>query len=274
MVRLAPWPASEKEAFYQLCCHSDATPLLYGAEYGAEFPDRESLFAVYLPHYFDGTAPEAGRCFGIWLANERIGQVNYNTIDPHSRETELNVWIGSQTHWGKGYATSALSLLLKELFGQHQLQSACIKPLLAHIAARKAYAKAGFIAVGTEKENEAEYSLMRIRAADFYGLHTEMPLPYYAVIFSSLRNTGEEGYGEMAHDMEILARLQPGYLGIESARERLGITVSYWQNLEAVRLWKQQVDHLQAQRLGRDQWYSSYRVRICKVERDYHFDAE
>lgn len=273
MIRLEPWPASDLEAFYQLSCHSDATPLLYGVDHGDEVPDRESLFADYLPHYFDGSAPEQGRCFGIWLDNERIGQVNYNTIDSKTRETELDVWIGKQAHWGKGYATTALRLLLEELFGQHQLQNAIIKPLLSNIAARKAYAKAGFIAVDTEIQDKAEYSLMRISAADFYGLHTEMPLPYYAVIFSSLRNEPDLHYGKTAHEMEVLARLQPGYLGMESARERLGITVSYWRDLEAVRHWKQQVDHLQAQRLGRKHWYSSYRVRISKVERDYGFDA-
>jgi len=261
------------EAFYQLTCHSDATALLYGADYGDDIPDRESLFADYLPHYFDGSAPEEGRCFGIWLDNERIGQVNYNAIDSETMETELDVWIGDKTHWGKGYATLALGLLLEDLFGQHQLQIAIIKPLLSNMAARKAYAKAGFIAAGTEIMDEAEYSLMRIRAADFYGLHTEMTLPYYAVIFSSLRNAPDPAYGKTAHEMEVLARLQPGYLGMESARERLGITVSYWKDLEAVRQWKQQVDHLQAQRMGRDRWYSSYRVRISKVERDYGFDA-
>ncbi len=273
MIRLEPWPASDLEAFYQLTCHSDATPLLYGAEYGDDVPDRESLFADYLPHYFDGSQPEAGRCYGIWLENERIGQVNYNAIDPETRETELDVWIGSQANWGKGYATTALSLLLEELFGQHQIESACIKPLLSNMAARKAYAKAGFRAVGTEIVDEAEYSLMRLSVADFYNLFTEMPLPYYAVIFSSLRNEPDPGYSKTAHEMEVLARLQPGYLGMESVRERLGITVSYWRDLEAIRLWKQQADHLQAQRLGRKRWYSSYRVRICKVERDYGFDA-
>lgn len=274
MIRLEPWPASDLETFYQLTCHSDATPLLYGAEYGHDVPDRESLFADYLPHYFDGSRPEAGRCYGICLENERIGQVNYNAIDLGARETELDVWIGQQTHWGKGYATQALRLLLEDLFGEHQLQTAIIKPLLSNMAAQKAYAKAGFIAVDTEIQDKAKYSLMRISAADFYGLHTEMPLPYYAVIFSSLRNEPDPDYSKTAHEMEILARLQPGYLGKESARERLGITVSYWKDLDAVRKWKQQVDHLQAQRMGRDRWYSSYRVRICTVERDYGFDAE
>ena len=93
--------------------------------------------------------------------------------------------------------------------------------------------------------------------------------PYYAVIFSSHRTDGDNGYAEMAARMAELAAQQPGYLGMESARENLGITVSYWESLEAIRNWKQNAEHQEAQRLGHQQWYSSFRVRIAKVEREY-----
>ena len=93
--------------------------------------------------------------------------------------------------------------------------------------------------------------------------------PYYAVIFTSLRTDGDHGYGDMASQMEDLAAQQPGYLGIESARENIGITVSYWSDLESIKNWKSNIEHKQAQKLGREQWYSSFKVRISKVERDY-----
>jgi heme-degrading monooxygenase HmoA len=93
--------------------------------------------------------------------------------------------------------------------------------------------------------------------------------PYYAVIFTSLRTPGEHGYGAMAARMEELAEKQPGYLGIESAREGLGITVSYWSDLDSIRNWKANLEHLEAQRLGREQWYTSFKVRIARVDRDY-----
>ncbi|MFG0832481.1 antibiotic biosynthesis monooxygenase family protein [Aeromonas bivalvium] len=93
--------------------------------------------------------------------------------------------------------------------------------------------------------------------------------PYYAVIFTSLRREGDAGYGAMSEQMVALAREQPGFLGMESARDGLGITVSYWQSLEAIRQWKGQVDHGVAQRRGRQDWYSAYRVRIALVEREY-----
>lgn len=93
--------------------------------------------------------------------------------------------------------------------------------------------------------------------------------PYYAVIFTSLRTEGDQGYGAMAERMVALAAQQPGFLGAESVRDGLGITVSYWADLESIAAWKQQAEHLQAQRLGRERWYADFRVRIARVERDY-----
>ncbi len=95
--------------------------------------------------------------------------------------------------------------------------------------------------------------------------------PYYAVIFTSRRTEGDEGYGAMTELMERLAAEQPGYLGMEAAREGLGITVSYWRDLEAIAAWKRHMDHSAAQRFGRERWYTAYTVRIAKVERAYAF---
>lgn len=93
--------------------------------------------------------------------------------------------------------------------------------------------------------------------------------PYYVVIFTSVRTEIDEGYGEMAKRMVELATQQPGYLGVESARNEVGITVSYWESLEAIRHWKANAEHLVAQKMGREKWYSAFKTRICRVERDY-----
>ena len=97
--------------------------------------------------------------------------------------------------------------------------------------------------------------------------------PYYAVIFTSARAPGgDEAYAQTAGEMTRLAALQPGYLGQETARDNgggLGITVSYWESLEAISAWKAQADHRTAQRLGRDEWYRAYSLRIARVERAY-----
>lgn len=95
--------------------------------------------------------------------------------------------------------------------------------------------------------------------------------PYYAVIFTSIKANNDNDYKIMAKTMEDLAQKQPGFLGVESARNELGITISYWKTLENINSWKQQTDHALAQKLGKVNWYSWYKVRICKVEREYEF---
>jgi heme-degrading monooxygenase HmoA len=93
--------------------------------------------------------------------------------------------------------------------------------------------------------------------------------PYYAVIFTSLRTEGDKGYERMSEKMLALASQQAGYLGIESAQHGVGITVSYWQSPEAIKDWKNNVEHLVAQEQGKSLWYANYKTRICRVERDY-----
>lgn len=97
--------------------------------------------------------------------------------------------------------------------------------------------------------------------------------PYYAVIFTSLKSEDSEGYGKMADAMVSAAARQPGFLGMETAREEVGITVSYWDSLESIAAWKADSAHQVAQKTGRERWYSAYKTRICKVERDYDFSA-
>ena len=95
--------------------------------------------------------------------------------------------------------------------------------------------------------------------------------PYYAVIFTSIRTEGDKDYGSMSNKMLELAKEQEGFLGIESARDEIGITVSYWDSIDAITNWKMNVDHTEARETGRSLWYKKFKVRISKVERDYGF---
>ncbi|WP_407644619.1 antibiotic biosynthesis monooxygenase family protein [Cohnella cholangitidis] len=94
---------------------------------------------------------------------------------------------------------------------------------------------------------------------------------YYAVIFTSQRTDGENGYGETADEMVRLAAEQPGFIDVESVRNSsgFGITISYWESLEAIGNWKQVEAHKAAQEQGKQAWYEDYHVKICKVEREY-----
>ena len=93
--------------------------------------------------------------------------------------------------------------------------------------------------------------------------------PYYAVIFTSIRNEGDDGYAQAAERMLQLASEQPGFLGFETARQDIGISVSYWASEEAIKAWKANAEHLTAQQRGKDDWYQWYRIRVCRVEREY-----
>ena len=94
--------------------------------------------------------------------------------------------------------------------------------------------------------------------------------PYFAVIFTSLRSGANDGYSKTADLILQLAGEQPGFLGFESARQELGISVSYWSSLEAIAAWKENAAHRVAQKRARD-WYREFRVRVCRVEREYGF---
>ena len=96
--------------------------------------------------------------------------------------------------------------------------------------------------------------------------------PYFAVIFTSVRTDHDNGYGDMAQKMVELAKQQDGFLGVESARNETGITVSYWKDLDSIKKWKNNSEHMIARKRGREIWYQSFKTRIAKVECDYDFE--
>tara|TARA_Y100001954_G_C15576678_1_gene486242 strand:- start:84 stop:404 length:321 start_codon:yes stop_codon:yes gene_type:complete len=96
--------------------------------------------------------------------------------------------------------------------------------------------------------------------------------PYYAVIFTSLRTVGDNGYTEMADRMVDLVKKQDGFLGVESAKNEIGITVSYWKDLESIKKWNENLEHSVAREKGRSEWYKSFKVRIARVENEYGFE--
>lgn len=102
----------------------------------------------------------------------------------------------------------------------------------------------------------------------------DLPAGAVAVIFRSVRrDVDDEGYTEMSEAMDVLVAQQPGYLGARSVRDpqtREGITVSYWSDDASARAWKGVVEHVEAQRRGRDEWYAEYDVIVAEVIRAYH----
>lgn len=106
------------------------------------------------------------------------------------------------------------------------------------------------------------------------GLARTPEPPYYAVIFTSLRNSSDpEGYAAMAQRMVELGSRHDGFLGVESVRgaDGVGITVSYWRDEAAILAWKRDPEHRQAQRNGHELWYDRFEMRVARVERAYGF---
>lgn len=102
-----------------------------------------------------------------------------------------------------------------------------------------------------------------------------MKLPYYAVVFTSKRKAYTDEYEAAADRMKELTAEQPGFLGIDSARnaDGIGITVCYWDSIQAIKNWKQNNEHQYVQQMGKKEWYESYSVRIAKVEEEYSMEA-
>jgi len=102
-----------------------------------------------------------------------------------------------------------------------------------------------------------------------------MKPPYYAVIFTSKQSMNTKGYDEAGARMAQLCSEQPGFLGITGARnpDGVGITVCYWDSMEAIKNWKVNNEHQYAQSMGKNTWYESYSVRIAKVEEEYSMEA-
>jgi len=90
--------------------------------------------------------------------------------------------------------------------------------------------------------------------------------PYYAVIFTSKLSPQNEGYEDMAARMFELAQQQDGFIAFETARQEIGITISYWRDLESIRHWRDHAEHREAQRLGRKIWYDSFELHIARVD--------
>jgi heme-degrading monooxygenase HmoA len=102
------------------------------------------------------------------------------------------------------------------------------------------------------------------------------PEHYFAVIFTNQRTmSDDEMYSLTSERMVELAQQQPGFLGVESVRgeDGIGITVSYWRDRGAIRDWRVNIEHLAAQQMGRQEFYSWYHIRVAEVVAHRSFDA-
>jgi len=92
----------------------------------------------------------------------------------------------------------------------------------------------------------------------------------YAVIFRAEINELDSRYSDMASRMRDLAINQYGCMEFTSVTEGIQeIAISYWQDQEQIKKWKQDSEHLVAQELGQSVWYKSYKVQVVEILREY-----
>ena len=93
----------------------------------------------------------------------------------------------------------------------------------------------------------------------------------FAVIFTATIKQQDDEYLVTAERMRQIAMRDYGCLEfIASTEGDLEIAISYWPNLEAIRQWRQNAEHLKAQALGKSKWYGDYHVQVVEVVREYH----
>ena len=100
--------------------------------------------------------------------------------------------------------------------------------------------------------------------------------PYVCAVFTSIRTEINEGYEQMNDILFKEINKVSGYLGNETFRDKdgFGVNVSYWKDMKSLKYWRDNELHKKAQALGKSKWYKEYKLRICKVERNYEFNSK
>ena len=146
--------------FYSWAAESVGGKFWYGDQCGEPVPSKEKFAEEYAPHYFDGGAPELGRCFVIETGGRLIGEVNYNKIDRSDNSTELDILIADEADMSHGYGTEAMRLLMEYLHGSMGIERFTLEVLSKNSRAIKSYFKNGFRKIGEKIENGVYYDLM------------------------------------------------------------------------------------------------------------------
>ncbi|MEL6254831.1 MAG: GNAT family N-acetyltransferase [Bacteroidota bacterium] len=162
-IELRPLSLKERYKFFLMATESDSTPFWYGDLYGDTIPSYTIFKHEWPDRYFKDDEPKKGRCFGIYLGEDLIGQVNYNEIDLVEQRSDMDIIIGQSCHHGKGYGTEAIRLLSDHLFEQMSLKICVIEVLSQNPRAFRAYQKAGFIWAYTYVNDGIEWRVMELR---------------------------------------------------------------------------------------------------------------
>jgi heme-degrading monooxygenase HmoA len=95
-----------------------------------------------------------------------------------------------------------------------------------------------------------------------------------AVIFEVFpTKEGKNEYLSIAADLRTFLKDRPGFISIERfqslTNENKVLSLSFWENEEAVQAWRNLLEHRAAQKKGKNELFEKYRIRVAHVARDY-----
>ncbi len=90
--------------------------------------------------------------------------------------------------------------------------------------------------------------------------------PYVASIFNYYLSDDLDGYAEYDELTLNLVKQMPGFLGYESFKhDGRGSFISYWKDMDAVREWASNPEHIKAKQQGTNRWYKYYHSALAEV---------
>ena len=93
------------------------------------------------------------------------------------------------------------------------------------------------------------------------------------VFRSRLRPESADEYGDWSTRMSDLAKTMPGYISHKGfvAPDGERVTIVEFEDEESLKGWRHQTDHMAAQKKGRADFYSEYKIQVCTVQRQTEF---
>ena len=96
------------------------------------------------------------------------------------------------------------------------------------------------------------------------------------VFRSRLKPGLTEEYNTAVARMSELAETMPGYISHKGffADDGERVTIVEFEQAEGLRAWRTNPEHIAAQKLARQKYYTEYHVQVCTLDRESKFKAD
>ena len=96
------------------------------------------------------------------------------------------------------------------------------------------------------------------------------------IVEFELRTGMESEFETALQHMHELVNKYDGFLGetpcYSIENEKRLVSLFYWRDRESIKAWHEDSEHLKTQQLGREKIFTSYRIRVCELEREYGWE--